>query len=233
MTLEDLIASFRVDADDVPTSVRGGERDLLWKDAELARFFGEAEEEAAIRKRLLFDDYTESIVQIAVVPRQSSYPLDPRMFEVTKARLLATPNGAWIRDLHITTRDELDAVSPGWRDREGQPSHFIQDDTRAVLPGIVNGAYTLRLEGYRTPLSPITEESDGSTRPEIASIHHRFLVHWVLHRAYSKPDSETLNPQKSALALAAFEDYFGRRPDADLRKDWQASQLHHNKAWLI
>jgi len=231
MTLDELIASFRVDADDAPTSVGGGDQDLLWKDAELARFFGEAEEEASIRKRLLFDDYTESIVQIGVVANQSSYPLDSRMFEVTKARLLRTPGGPTIHDLHITTRDELDHVCPRWRDEKGQPRFFIQDDTRAVLPGIVDVAYTLRLEGYRTPLVPITADSDGSAKPEIAAIHHRFLVYWVLHRAYSKPDSETLNPQKAATALAAFEQYFGLRPDADLRKDWQANQLHVTKVW--
>jgi len=231
MTLDDLIASFRFDADDLPTSEGGGDGDLLWKDAELARFFGEAEEEAAIRKKLLFDDYTLAIVQISVVAGQSSYPLDPRMFEVTKARLLNADTGRFVEDLYITTRDELDAIDRCWRDERRCPERFIQDDKRIVLPGIVDRAYTLRLEGYRTPLTPITEDSDGSTEPEIGSIHHRFLVHWVLHRGYSKPDSEVFNPQKAAIALTAFEQYFGLRPDADLRKDQRANRPHHNQAW--
>lgn len=231
MTLDDLIASFRVDADDVPTSVGGGTKDLLWSDAELARFFGEAEEEAAIRKRLLYDDYTLSMVRIDVLAGQSSYPLDPRFFEISKARLLSADTGRFIEDLYITTRDEMDLRSTCWRDERRCPEMFIQDDTRIVLPGQIDRAYTLRLEGYRTPLVPITADSDGSAAPEIAAIHHRFLVHWVLHRAYSKPDSETLNPTKSATALAAFEQYFGLRPDADLRKDQQADRPHHNRAW--
>ncbi|MEZ2293940.1 DUF6682 family protein [Variovorax sp. RCC_210] len=226
MTLDDLIASFRSDADDAPSSIGGGDDDLLWKDAEVARFLGEAEEEAAIRKRLLFDDYTLSIVQIAVVANRSSYPLDSRMFEVTKARLLSVADSACIQELHITTRDELDEVCPRWRDERGRPRYLVQDDTRVVLPGIVDGSYMLRLEGYRTPLSPITSDSDGETIPEIGAIHHRFLVHWALHRAYSKPDTEMFNPQKAAVALAAFEQYFGLRPDADLRKDQRANQPH-------
>jgi len=231
MTLEDLIASFRVDSDDQARSVGGGQGDVLWPDTDVARWFGEAEEEAALRKRLLFDDYTLAIVQIAVLEGQSSYPLDPRMFEVSKARLLNATTGEFVEDLYITTRAALDQRCPRWRDECRQPGFFIQDDTRIVLPGIVDRTYTLRLEGYRTPLTPITEDSDGSTVPEIGQIHHRFLVHWVLHRGYSKPDSEVFNPQKAAVALAAFEQYFGLRPDADLRKDQQANQVHHNTAW--
>lgn len=231
MTLDELIASFRFDADDLPESVGGGDGDLLWKNAELARFFGEAEEEAALRKRLLFDDYTLAIVKIDVLEDQSSYPLDPRMFEVSKARLLDATTGEFVEDLYITTRAALEQRCPRWRDERRQPGFFIQDDTRIVLPGIVDRAYTLRLEGYRTPLTPITEISDGSTVPEIGLIHHRFLVHWALHRAYSKPDSEVFNPQKAATSLAAFEQYFGLRPDADLRRDQQADQPHHNVAY--
>lgn len=232
MTLADLIESFRVDADDLPKSMGGGDGDLLFKDADLARWFGEAEEEAAIRKRLLFDDYTLAIVRIDVLANQSSYPLDSRMFEVTKARLLNADTGRFVEDLYITDRDELDAIDRCWRDERRCPERFIQDDTRILLPGIVDRAYTLRLEGYRTPLVPMTADSDPeSTTPEIGKVHHRFLVHWVLHRAYSKPDSEVYDPQKSAIALGAFEQYFGLRPDADLRKDQQANRPHHNKAW--
>lgn len=232
MNLEDLIASFRVDSDDQARSVGGGQDDLLWPDTDVARWFGEAEEEAALRKRLLFDDYTLAIVRIDVLEDQSSYPLDPRMFEVSKARLLDATTGEFVEDLYITTREALDQRCPLWRDERRQPGFFIQDDTRVVLPGIVDRAYTLRLEGYRTPLVPIVADSDPlSTVPEIGVIHHRFLVHWALHRAYGKQDADTFDPARSQRALNAFEQYFGLRPDADLRKDQQANQAHHNVAY--
>lgn len=232
MNLRDLIDSFRVDSDDKARSIGGGQGDLLWSDAELARWFGEAEEEAAIRKRLLFDDYTLDIVRIDVLAGQSSYPIDPRLFEVSKARLLDATTGDFIEDLYITTREALDQRCPRWRDEQRQPGFFIQDESRIVLPGIVDRAYTLRLEGYRTPLEPISADSDpDATQLEIVAIHHRFLVHWVLHRAYSKQDSEIYEPQKAAIALDAFERYFGLRPDADLRKDQQADRDHHNVAY--
>ena len=225
MTLADLIASFRVDADDQP-------EDHLWPDEDVARWAGEAEEEAAIRKHLLFDDYTLAIVRFDVLAGQSSYALDPRMFEVTKARLLNATTGRFLEDLYITTREQLDQQCRYWRDERRRPGTFIQDDIRIVLPGVVDRAYTMRIEGYRTPLVPITKDSDlDSTVPEIAAIHHRFLVHWMLYRAFGKPDSETFDPTRSGIALQRFEEYFGLRPDADLRKDWQANQIHHNVAW--
>ncbi|MDP9895378.1 hypothetical protein J2W32_004476 [Variovorax boronicumulans] len=232
MTLAELIASFRVDSDDKARSQGGGQGDLLWPDADVARWFGEAEEEAAIRKRLLFDDFTLAIVRIDVLAGQSSYALDSRMFEVSKARLLNATTGRHLEDLYITTREALDQHCRTWRDDRRRPGFFIQDDTRIVLPGIVDRAYTLRLEGYRTPLDPITADSDPEgTTPEISAIHHRFLVHWVLHRAYGKQDADTFDPNRSAEALARFEQYFGLRPDADLRKDQQADQPHHNVAY--
>lgn len=232
MNLRTLIDSFRVDSDDQARSVGGGQGDLLWPDADVARWFGEAEEEAAIRKRLLFDDYTLAIVKIDVLAGQSSYPLDPRMFEVSKARLLDAQTGRHVEDLYVTTREALDQRCSSWRDDRRQPGFFVQDDTRIVLPGVVDRPYTLRLEGYRTPLSPVTAESDpDGTELEIGSVHHRFLVHWVLHRAYGKQDADTFDPNRSELALNRFEQYFGLRPDAELRKDQQANQPHHNVAW--
>jgi hypothetical protein len=72
---------------------------------------------------------------------------------------------------------------------------------------------------------------DSLDKPEIHPQHHRFLVHWALHRAYSKPDSEIFNPDKAAKALKDFEDYFGYRPTANERKREQASRPHHVRAY--
>lgn len=54
--------------------------------------------------------------------------------------------------------------------------------------------------------------------PEINKAHHRHLVNWVLHRAFSVPDEEFVDPEKSVRALDNFEQYFGLRPDSDLRR---------------
>jgi hypothetical protein len=69
------------------------------------------------------------------------------------------------------------------------------------------------------------------TSPEINGMHHRHLIKWVLHRAYERPDAETFDPEKSARALKQFEDYFGVRPDAAMRKRANASRPHRNLAY--
>lgn len=223
MTLQELIDSFRTDADDT-------EAPYLWPDVELVRWFNEAEEEAAIRGRLLFDD----TLTVSVAKDMSAYPFTA-LFEITRAtlfRVLDPVGPVYARcgeRLWPTDRVEMDRIDPDWRTDKRDPTRFIQEDTRIFLPCIVDRDYQMRLEGYRLPKVPFTPD-DLDASPEIGPAHHRFLVHWVLHRAYQKPDTETLNPQKSAIALAAFEQYFGLRPDSDLRKDQQANRPHRNQA---
>jgi hypothetical protein len=231
-TLGQLVKDFRVDSDDRPRDLNGKKDDLLWPDEDVKRWLGEAEEEAAIRKRLLYDDYTLAMVRIDVTAGVSSYPLDPRMFEVSKARLLNATTGRHVEDLFITTREQLDLECLGWRDERRQPELFIQDDTRIVLPGIVDKAYTLRIEGYRTPLKPMEACSADSVKPEIAVLHHRYLVKWALYRAYSKQDADTLDPARADRALGDFEAYFGKRPMADMHRRMQANQPHHTRSYF-
>ena len=69
------------------------------------------------------------------------------------------------------------------------------------------------------------------TSPEINQIHHRFLVKWAMHRGYERPDAESYDPDKATRALKEFEDYFGIRPDASLRKRYNASKPHRNLAY--
>lgn len=229
MTLEDLIASFRVDADDQSRSVNGSTSDLLWQDDDVTRWFNEAVEEAALRKRLIFDDTTPDVCQIAVLEGVSGYPLNPALVEITAAFLHTAGSERVIR-LYATDRDEMDRIRPDWRTDRCTPKYFIQEDTRIYLPGIVDADYTMKLEGYRLPLDD-EQMSNDSDVPVIAQAHHRFLVHWATHRAYGKQDADTFDPNRSQLALDAFEKYFGLRPDADLRKDQQANRPHHNKAY--
>jgi hypothetical protein len=69
------------------------------------------------------------------------------------------------------------------------------------------------------------------TSPEIAAVHHRFLVKWALHRGYQKPDAEIFDATKSQRSLTEFEDYFGKRPDAWKRRRQNASRPHRTLAY--
>lgn len=219
MTLAELISSFRLEVDD-------NAKPFLWSGEAVARWFAEAEEEAAIRKRLLPDE-----AEIPLVDGQRGYPFQ-KFFEITRASVVydSSPYTEPC-DLGIVSRDAMDGIDRRWRSTTDRPRHLIQEDTRVVLAGAVAGPGTLLLEGLRGPSVPLNADDD-EVSPEIASVHHRFLTHWVIHRATGIQDGDTFDPSRSARELAKFEEYFGRRPDADLRKDMRADVAHHNVAIL-
>ena len=159
----------------------------------------------------------------------ATYDLHKSLFELVHLRFQAT--GATTSSvLSIKAREELDRIRPGWRDETGTPRHAVQDDTRITLVPRPELAGTLHIEGYRVPLKPLENDTD---KPELHEAHHRHLVHWALHRAFSKPDSETIDPTRAATAEAAFTRYFGPSPDADLRRSTRHDEVQTNKAFWV
>ena len=223
MNLEQLIQQFRVDADDTVTNPP------LWADEWIAAWLTEAQAEAAIRGRLLYEAANAAVCQIAVAANTATHDLHKSLFELVHLRFQET--GATTSSVvTIKAREELDRIRPGWRDETGTPRHAVQDDTRITLVPRPELAGTLHVEGYRVPLKALENDTD---KPELNESHHRHLVHWALHRAFSKPDSETIDPQRAAAAEAAFTRYFGPSPDADLRRSTRHDEVQTNKAFWI
>ncbi|MNY59466.1 hypothetical protein D3C86_1959210 [compost metagenome] len=102
--------------------------------------------------------------------------------------------------------------------------HVVQDDKTLRLAPKPDVAGVLRLEGYRLPIDEM--QSDGD-EPEIHRAHHRRLVDWALHRAFSVPDADIFDAQRAVNAERAFTDYFGPAPDSDLRRTTRHDQVHH------
>lgn len=223
MNLEQLTAQFRIDADDVVPNP------YLWADEWIAAWLTEAQAEAAIRKRLLYEAANAAVCQIAVAANTATHDLHKSLFELAHLRFQAT--GATTSSVvTIKSREELDRIRPGWRDETGTPRHAVQDDTRITLVPRPELAGTLHIEGYRVPLKALENDTD---KPELNEAHHRHLVHWALHRAFSMPDSETIDPTRAATAEAAFTRYFGPRPDADLRRSTRHDEVQTNKAFWV
>ena len=221
MTLEQLIQQFRVDADDLTEP-------HFWDAEWIATWLTEAQAEAAIRKRLLYEASNPAVCQIAVAANAATHDLHKSLFELVHLRFQAT-GAATSSVLSIKAREELDRIRPGWRDETGTPRHAIQDDTRITLVPRPEVAGTLHIEGYRVHLKALENDTD---KPEIHEAHHRHLVHWALHRAFTKPDSETIDPTRAATAEAAFTRYFGPSPDADLRRSTRHDEVQTNKAFF-
>lgn len=211
MNRGDLKADFRIKTQDLA-------RPYLWPDSEVDAWFNEAESEAAVRALLIRDS-----AEISVAAGDTVLSLPSGLFNIQYAELRASDGSAY--ELFGSSRRELDGLKPGWRMNTERPVAYVHDDKALTLGAISDAAYTLYLEFFRLPRGMDGDDDD----PEIHEIHHLNLVNWVLFRAYSKPDAETLNPGKALEAEAAFSSYFGKHGTADVRRRQNASRPHRNK----
>lgn len=208
MNVKQLIAQFRSDADDCVEP-------YWWRQEDILAWLNEACVEAALRGRLLLDDYTPGLCQIPVAGGQVSFQLHPSVYEIADLRF-APSTGEEARRLDLVTREYLDQKVPQWRDAAaGMPRFAIQTDTRLRLVPAAGAAGVLHLEAYRLPLGDLITPID---EPEIHEAHHPYLVHWALHRGFGVPDSENFDADRAARSYGVFERYFGLRPDSDLRR---------------
>ncbi|HNO35957.1 MAG TPA: hypothetical protein PKK30_16655 [Nitrospira sp.] len=214
MNLSELIDAFRVDE-------RDKAKPPNWSDDQLIRWFNEAVEEAAIRKSLL-----RETLSLSLIPGDFEIALPARVVEVRTARIVEGGRTYW---LDPTDRYEQDRLNRDWRDIQGRPTAIILDDASITLNRIVSSSATLKLECFRVPRAPM---EDGADEPEIAVVHHRRLEGWVRFRAYSDPDGDFGNPDKATQGLADFESYFGRRPDAIHQRDVNSNRPHRVKVCL-
>lgn len=220
MNLGQLTAQFRIDADDTVAPYK-------WSDPLVAALLSEAEEEATIRGRLLLEDTDAAMCQIAVSAGDATYTLHAKVYEIEHLRLVPTGETR-SKPIELVTREWLDEQHSDWRERSDTPRYAIQDDTRLRLAFTPDVGGVLHLEAYRLPINPLVATVDA---PEINGAHHRHLIHWALHRAFSQPDSELIDPTRAAAAERAFTRYFGPRPDVDLRRSTRHDTPHNNKAW--
>jgi hypothetical protein len=220
MNLDQLEASFRVDADDVA-------KPHLFSSTDVIGWLNEAQDEACIRGKLIFDKTTDKICTIEADPETGSvYPINEAINEIVHATI--TDANGCITTLGIKDRIELDRIRPSWRTTTQRPVNIIHRDNTIEFDSVLDQAYTLNLEVHRLPLCKMVKEAD---KPEINLVHHKFLIYWALHRAYLKPDADTFNQDESDKALFKFEQYFGERPSADMRKAENADRPHSNKAY--
>lgn len=209
MQLNDLISRFRTLANDKVEP-------YFIDDASVIDWLNDAVSEACIRGRLLHESQNNDVCKINILIGSSRYQLHESLYELT--RLWFEPSdGTKGHFLSLMSPELLDHYYDGenWRVKSGKPEHAIQDDTGIRLVPVPDVGGELQLEGYRVPLSPMKNDTDI---PEINQIHHVQLIQWVLHRAYSVPDSEFFDPNRAAIAEQEFTDYFGIRPDSDLRR---------------
>lgn len=221
MTLADLIRRFRVLSLDNATPP-------FWADEDITDWLNEAQNEACIRARLIREDELESVCSIPLTPGTHTYALNPLVYEIIS--MWIKPASGRKRPVTLRSREWLDRRLPEWRECTRPAEIAIQDDTTVRIVGAVEAGDTLELECYRLPRRPMANDTD---KPEIHEAHHLHLVQWALHRAFSIPDADAHDPQRSKQALDEFERYFGLRPDADLRRSTRHDEVQANVSYVL
>lgn len=237
MNLLQLIELFRVEADDLAEP-------QAWSDQVVVALLNEAETEGAIRRKLIYDTTTPEVCEITVTAGTAAYALHSAVFEIGWAAFSAAGNPDGMVRVHLKSRQWLDSNVPDWRSRSGEPRWLVHDDKQVQLVPKPAESGTLRLEAYRVPLEPMgvpvrsdPEDPDSPMTtpreaPEIAAHHHAMLVQWAIHKAFGMPDVDRVDSKRSREAELRFEQYFGPRPDADLRRDMTADVPHHNVSYF-
>ena len=188
-------------------------------------YLNEAQQEACIRSRLLFDR-TSKACSLAVKTDVSSYKVNDSIYAIVKAFI--TDASGKTTELLITDRIELDRVIPEWREERDRPLRLMAYDNRLELSPAPDNDYTLKIECYKLP-SELISESDV---PEISKVHHRNLLYWVKYKSHSIQDVEILDKKLSEEALFMFDKIFGAQPTANKSRDNYANRPHRNKVCI-
>lgn len=152
MRLLDLLGQFRTDANDVGIPP-------MWGDLDVMAWLAEAEEEACIRARLLFDDATTDLCEIAVTNAGREYAIDPLITEIVYAKL--TDAYGMDYPLDLVKRTWLDVQNPDWRqEATRRPASIMHLSKRVAFEVMPDADYTLSLEIYRKPMESLALRND-------------------------------------------------------------------------
>ena len=198
-----LIRIFRQRADDTAEP-------YLWQDVDLFAWATEAEREACVRARLIWDE-TSAFLTLPLVPGQVVYAIDQRIDHIERVAVTLDAGGR-PRDLCLIGIDRIHE-STDWAPGVGRPDFAARVRNSLHLWPAPNQTGTFSIACYRHPLAAMEVDSD---EPEIAEEHHESLVDWMLYRAYSTKDSEAEDQQRAAQALARFTGNFGERNSANV-----------------
>ena len=223
MTLAELIANYRIMANDKVAP-------YFVDDAEVTVFFNEAQEQAAIRGRLLHESDSSAMCEIKVKQGRATNPINALMYEITHARWHANGVTSYA-PLEIVSTEALDATYPRWRvDSQGLPRFIIQGDNTIRLYPAPSTDGIVFIEAYRLPKNKL---EGGDDELEINKAHHNALIEWALYKTFSIPDSEIFDPNKAAVSLEKFNRYFGLSVDCDLRRTTRHDVVQHVQPFFV
>lgn len=198
MLPSDLLIAFREEmADKV--------QPYLWSDDFVIGAIDDAQKQFARKTDGIPDSTTSAVVDLVVTPDGSGLYsdvvlLDPRVLKIRSAR--RGDNG---REVEVLNEEDMPTRGMYFDSLLGRVRAMItgMDETSVRLWPFPNEDLTIKLSVFRLPLVTITDDEPL----EIPSQHHRALLLWMKHRAYSVHDAETFDKTKAADFEAAFDAY--------------------------
>jgi hypothetical protein len=176
--------------------------DKLWSQEEILEYARDAENEACERADLIIDS-TSGLTDISINTSTGTYGL-----AVTVISILSIKLEDGTEPLMETSERTLDLTVPLWRTTTGTPRSFIKTPTNSIIVyPMPLTPDTVQMTVSRFPTTPMSV----SGSPEIDARYHTGMIEWILHRAYMKNDSETLNVDKAKDHQAKFEKFFGKK----------------------
>lgn len=207
MDLGQLISRFRLRANDVSVP-------YLWSNQEIISYLNEAENEAAERGQLIFDDFSSEACRIAITPGQARYALHQSVISIRQATIRDARNRCWL--LRVISPDMAARICVDSLERVGRPEYLVTHGGGSVsLYPVPSGDFSvLSLSVIRLPLLEMSEMADS---PEINGRFHAGLLDWALRCAYLKTDSDAYNPGAANEHEVRFVAVFGNKPTAGVQ----------------
>lgn len=188
----------------------------LWSDEFIVGAIDDAQKQFARKTDGIPDSTTSAVVDLVVAldPDTQLYtdvlPLHSSILKIRSARRADTG-----RDIEVLNMEDMPARNMFFDGRSSRVRALVlgMDTDQVRLWPFPNEDVTIKLSVFRMPLVTITDDEPL----EIPAQHHRDLLLWVKHRAYSVHDAETFDKTKAEDFRVLFESFCARAKDEQRR----------------
>lgn len=202
MNTTELYTLFRADVVDT-------KKPYLWSDVEVFSFMDDAQTMFTRLGLGIADTTTDEVVRVSVVTGEEHADVHPSILTFRRAELVSTNRPLALRNINDDTRlgDDYGRIfSTGTEHSSGPVRGMVigEEYNKVRWVGVPTEDDEVRLSVYRLPICRLTARDQCL---EIRSEHHRSLLAWMKHLAYSKQDAETFDRGKRDEYEAEFRAY--------------------------
>lgn len=190
----DLTTEFRLDVDDNVET-------FLWSDELIASYANEAQR-MFCRLTNGISDSTSHVCTVAIEAGEPFADLDKSILRIRRMQRASDA-----RPITIVNVEDMDSLGLRLTDHQGQVNYAItgMDENKVRWMQVPLLDDEAQLTVFRLPLRPIV--AGAKSQLEIAEQHHRSLLLWMKHLAYSRQDSDTYDARAADKNEAAFRTY--------------------------